>query len=245
VRAVQILRALGPIDAKSVRRDTMLRWLAAYPIGLALLLRWGAPAFNASLAARAGVDLVPYYALLTSFIVLAVPTITGIVIGFLLLDQRDDQTLTALQVTPLPLASYLAYRVAVPMLLSLVMVVVAVPLTGLVEIGVVPLLEVAICAAPLAPLSALFLGAFARNKVQGFALAKGGGVFVWGPILSYFVGSRWQLAFGLAPHYWPAKMFWMTAAGEPDAWLCVLIGVPYQIALLALLLRRFRTVIRR
>jgi fluoroquinolone transport system permease protein len=244
VRSLQILRALGPIDLKSVRRDSMLRWLAAYPIAIALLLRWGVPALNQSLATRADIDLVPYYVLLASLIVVAVPTVTGMVIGFLLLDQRDDDTLTALQVTPLSLASYLAYRVAVPMLLSIVMVAIAVPLSGLVEVGVAPLLAVAVCGAPLAPLSALFLGAFAKNKVQGFALAKGGGVLVWGPILGYFVDSRWQLAFGIAPHYWPAKMFWMTAASEPGAWLCFLVGVSYELALLGLLLRRYKTVIR-
>lgn len=38
----------------------------------------------------------------------------GVVTGFLLLDERDDRTLTALQVTPLPLRAYIFYRVTVP-----------------------------------------------------------------------------------------------------------------------------------
>lgn len=245
MRARQLLRTLGPIDAKTVGRDTMLRWLAAYPLALALLFRWAVPALGPTLTENAGVDLVPYYPLLTSFLVLVVPTITGIVIGFLLLDQRDDDTLTALQVTPLPLSGYLAYRVTAPMALSIVMVVIAVVLAGLVDVGLVGLLAAAVCAAPLAPLSALFLAAFAQNKVQGFALAKGGGVLVWAPILSYFIDSRWQLLFGVLPHYWPAKIFWMIAGGEPNAWICLAVGVPYQVLLLALLLRRFNSVIRR
>jgi fluoroquinolone transport system permease protein len=45
-----------------------------------------------------------------SFLVVVMPALVGMVIGFLLLDQRDDQTLAALQVTPLTLNGYLIYR---------------------------------------------------------------------------------------------------------------------------------------
>jgi fluoroquinolone transport system permease protein len=245
VRATRVLRALGPIDAKSVRRDAMLRWLAAYPIAVALLLRWGVPALSNTVRVRADVDLVPYYPLFVSFLVLAVPTITGIVIGFLLLDQRDDQTLTALRVTPLPLNSYLAYRIVIPMALSVVMTVVAVPLTGLAGIGFLPLSIVAVGAAPLAPMQALFLAGFARNKVQGFALTKGAGVLLWPPMLAYFIDSRWQYAAGVVPQYWPVKSFWMLQAGEPNAWVCLLVGTVYQLLLLVLLLRRFNMALQR
>lgn len=37
------VRALGPIDLKSVWRDPMLRWLALLPLALALVLRWFVP----------------------------------------------------------------------------------------------------------------------------------------------------------------------------------------------------------
>ena len=245
MRVIQLLKALGPVDAKNVRRDAMLRWLAAYPIALALVLRWGAPALNVQLRARAEIDLVPYYPLLGSFVVLGVPTIIGFVIGFLLLDQRDDHTLTALRVTPLPLHQYLAYRVAAPFFLSIAMIVVAVPLTGLVVAGVGAVLLAAVCAAPLAPLGALFVASFAQNKVQGFALAKASGVLLWMPILAYFVDSRWQLAFGIVPQYWPAKVFWMFEAGAPWAWGYWMIGVAYQILVLGVLLRRCNAVLGR
>lgn len=244
MRAVNVLRALGPIDAKNVRRDAMLRWLAAYPIAMALVLRWGVPALNVQLQTRS-IDLVAYYPLIVSFLVLGVPTITGFVIGFLLLDQRDDQTLTALRVTPLTLNNYLAYRIATPIVLSIVMTVVAIPLTGLVEIGPVSLFLAALCGAPLAALDALFLGAFAKNKVQGLALVKGAGVLLWIPMLAYFVDSRWQLACGIVPQYWPAKLFWVLQAGEPHAWLYLLIGTLYQVSLVLLLLRQFHAALQR
>ena len=144
-----------------------------------------------------------------------VPMLVGCVVGFLLLDQRDDRTLTALQVTPLTIGGYLLYRTAVPMVLSVAMMMVSMALAGLVTMRVIPALLAALQAAPLAPLYALFVGAFAANKVQGFALMKATGVLAWAPLLAYFVTSGWQVAFGIDPLYWPVKVFWMLEAGEP------------------------------
>ena len=40
---VEVAKALGPIDAKSVRRDPLLRWLVFYPGVIAAIVRWGVP----------------------------------------------------------------------------------------------------------------------------------------------------------------------------------------------------------
>ena len=190
--AIAVVRALGPIDVRSVARDSMLRWLIGMPIVIALAFRWGVPAVSGVLAERYGFDLTPYYPLLTSFLVLMVPTLMGSVVGFLLLDQRDDRTLTALQVTPLTVEGYLTYRIAVPILVSVPVMMASIAIADLVEMGFLPALVAAVQAAPTAPLYALFVGAFASNKVQGFALLKGVGVLTWPPVLAWFVTSDWQ-----------------------------------------------------
>ena len=240
-----VIRALGPIDAKSVLRDGMLRWLIVLPVGWALLARWGAPILTAWLFERFEFDLTPYYTLLTSFLVLMVPALMGAVVGFLLLDQRDDRTLTALQVTPLTVEGYLLYRTAIPMALSVAMMMVTISLAGLVTMGFVPALLASLQAAPVAPMYALFVATFAANKVQGFALLKAAGGLAWPPMLAYFVSSNWQIAFGIDPLYWPVKVFWMLEAGEAGTWLYFLVGLAYQSALIVLLLRRFKNVIYR
>jgi len=242
MKAINALKALGPIDAKSVRRDPLLRWMILYPILIVLLVRWGVPTLAEWLEHRFLFDLVQYYALLVSFVLLLVPLMFGIVIGFLLLDQRDDDTLTALQVTPLTLNDYLAYRLTAPILLSVIMTMVVILLTGLVEIGYVPLLIAALGAAPLAPIFALFYASFASNKVQGFALMKASGIFVYPPLIAFFLSSGWQWAFGIFPTYWPAKIFWVLTAGDTRAWLYLLIGLVFQFCVLSVLLHRFNRV---
>ena len=193
-----------------------------------------------------GFDLVPYYPLLMSFLPLVAAGMIGTVIGFLLLDQRDDQTLTALLVTPLSLPDYLSYRLTGLMVLSAVFGALMVPLAGLSETTALQVVVTAVTAAPLAPIYALFLGTFAANKVQGFALAKAVGVVMVPCIASYFVTGPWQNAFGLVPHYWPLKVFWLfdeEAAGA--ALVHAAIGLAWQAALVTVLVRRFSHVVRR
>jgi fluoroquinolone transport system permease protein len=163
----------------------------------------------------------------------------GTVIGFLLLDQKDDRTLSALQVTPLTTGGYLAYRMGIPLALSVLMTPVALELSGLATPSLWRQLVASIGAAPIAPAYALLLATFARNKVQGFALVKAAGALNWPPVLAYFVDSGWQWAFGLCPTYWSAKLYWELDAGSPRSWLVLPAAIACLGLLIAALLRRF------
>jgi fluoroquinolone transport system permease protein len=59
---------------------------------------------------------------------LTAPGMVGMVIGFLLLDERDARTLTALRTTPLSMRRYLGYRVALPLLLGSMSTLIGFPL---------------------------------------------------------------------------------------------------------------------
>jgi fluoroquinolone transport system permease protein len=239
MKMVQAVRALGPIDARSVVRDPLLRWMVFYPLLMAALIRWGVPVLEARLRTQYGFSLAPYYVLLMSFALLMSPMLTGMIIGFLLLDQRDDQTLTALRVTPLSLNGYLVYRLSLPMAISLIVTFIVFPLAGLLKVGFATLLLAGLSAAPLAPFYALLLAGFAENKVQGFALIKALGVLMVPPVMAYFVPAPWQWAFGVDPLYWPAKLLWMLFSGERGVWAYFSAGLLYQGLLLLFLLRRF------
>ena len=245
MRAVAVIRALGPIDLKSIQRDSLMRWMFAMPPIIALILRFGTPPVADWLDSRWSVTLSDYQPLIASFLGMVTPMLYGTVIGFLLLDQKDDRTLTALQVTPLTAGGYLAYRLGAPMLLSVLMTPVVFAASGVATIPLGEQLVVAIAAAPLTGLFAVFLAAFARNKVQGFALMKAAGVINWPPVIAYFIHSEWQWAFGLCPTYWQAKLYWELEAGGDNAWWIFLVGLAYLALLIAWMLRRFDRVMHR
>ena len=246
MRTAAAFRSLGAIDARNVARDSMLRWVALFAPAFGLLFRFGAPPVTDTLRSQFNFDLVAYYPLLMSFLPLTVAGMMGTVVGFLLLDQRDDETLSALLVTPLSLGDYLRYRLSGLMLVSIVFGAVMVPLAGLTATTPLQSVVSAVTAAPLAPIYALFLGTIAANKVQGFALAKAVGIVMVPCIVSYFVRGPWQSAFGILPHYWPLKVFWLFHDGATAAALAhALIGIAWQSVLLMVLVRRFSHVARR
>ncbi len=229
--------SLGPVDLYSVRRDPLLRMILIVPVILVAAMRLLIPFLTDWLTAQFRFDLRPYYMLIASFMAITLPLLYGMIIGFLLLDQKDDRTLSALQVTPLSLDGYLVYRVSMPVIISFLVVIIALPLMGLVQMSLGSLLLVAFESALMAPMVALLLANIAENKVQGFALSKAEGIFLIPPLAAYFVQGNWQWLFGLVPTYWPVKLFWMFANGEPGILPVFLIGLVYQAIIVWVLMR--------
>jgi fluoroquinolone transport system permease protein len=239
-----VLRSLGPIDIRNVRRDSMTSWMVFLPIMMALLLRWAVPPLNARLIEQYNFDLAEYYPVLLAYFFIGMcPMVFGVVIGFLLLDEKDDNTLTALQVTPLPLNSYLLYRITLPILLTIGLMFVIFPLANLTPFDWATILVSALAAAPMAPMLALALASFAQNKVQGFALMKLIGIVLFVPILAYFAPDTWELAFGIFPTYWPMKTYWLLYEGVTNVWLYLIVAVVYQSLVTVYLTKRFYKVL--
>lgn len=239
------------MDAKSIGRDSLLRWVILLPLLIAVMARWFLPALLQQAEAIIGFDVSPYYGPLMAYVLLLlVPNLVGFVTGFLLLDQRDDRTLYALQVTPLSLNGYLVYRLAMPVSLSFLLTLIVLPVSGLVPLNWPLLLIAAISAAPMAPMFALTLAAISQNKVQGFALMKMSGIVLLPPLAAYFIQSDWQLLLGLVPTYWPAKTLWVglewiNGSGSGPVWFYFLAGLAYQLFFLLLLARRFNRIMHR
>ncbi len=234
------LRSLAGIDALQVRRDPLLRWVVAVPLLFAVAARVVLPPLLARLEARVNLPLVTYYdPIMGAALLLLVPMLVGMITGFLLLDQRDDRTLSAVQVTPLPLHRYVALRLAVPMLLSVAMTLLALPLAGVGAPGPLLLLVVTLAAAPAAPLYAMVLAAFASNKVQGFALIKVVGAITTLPAFALFLDGPAKLVLGVVPTWWPTRLYWaFTGADSGPAWLFAIGSLAYAAALLVALWRR-------
>jgi len=165
-------RALASADSRILWRDPLLGWVLVLPAGLALLLRALIPAIDRALA-PGGFDLEPFYPLIMSGYLLTAPGIVGMVVGFLVLDERDARTLTALRVTPLPLAHYLGYRLMLPLVAGTAIGVAAYPAAaGLSPMPFSTLLPIVLLAALSAPTLALIVATAAPNKVAGFAVVK-------------------------------------------------------------------------
>lgn len=239
------IRGLVRSDLRNMSRDSLSLFMAVYPFILAVVMRWLLPIATDGLSARFGLDLSQYNPLiLTFFGLLIMPALFGTILGFLLLDERDDNTIVAIQVTPLSTAGFFGYRLLQPVLLTILGTLVIIPIINVHHIPFWQLLPIALVSALCAPIYGLLLASLANNKVQGLAISKGIGSFLMGPMLAWFVSIPGQWLFGILPNYWSAKALWLLLNGEPY-WGYLIIGVLVSMLWIWVFFRRFQHVIYR
>jgi fluoroquinolone transport system permease protein len=208
------VRALMQADSRLLWRDPLLGWILLLPFGMALLLRILVPQATEALFAANGFDLSPYHPLVMGGYLMTAPAVVGMVIGFLLLDERDARTLMALRVTPLSMQRYLAYRIVLPLIVGTLATLAGYPLIGVSPLPFTSLVPIALVASLWAPLLALVLATAAPNKVAGFAVMKALNAVNLLPAASFFLPLPMQLVAGVLPTYWPMRALWSAAAGE-------------------------------
>lgn len=237
------IRSLTAADLRNIGRDSLLRFMLFYPLVLGLIMRWLVLFVTERLAGT--FDLLPYYPMIVGFFgLLMIAYLGGAIAGFLLLDERDDRILTAVQVTPLTLRNYLVYRLVFPVAITLLFTPLAVWLMHLLPVPWGAMLPIVLLAALEAPIYALVLASFATNKVQGLAVMKGMGIFLSLPFIAWFVPEPWQWLLGIVPGFWPLKAFWQALAGEPY-WLTLAAGLVVHLIYIAALLPRFQRAVNR
>jgi fluoroquinolone transport system permease protein len=245
MQLTRVLNTLGRTDVRLIGRDTFLTGLFGYIIVISIFLRFALPWLADAVAANPemAVHVPDYYPLIIGYMVIYLGNlIGGMVIGFVVLDERDNNTIKAMLVTPLPLSAYMLYRVIGPAVVSFAIIMIELLI---INVALVPVGQLAVLAAGAsltAPLIMLFFATFAQNKVQGFALNKIVGIAGLTILAAWFVQEPLQYLLGLFPAYWFVKAYWVAHAGGSDWPLLLLIGVVYTVTLLFLMLRRFRSV---
>ena len=233
---VQQFKTFGPVDSKYIRRDDINSLLIVAPFLLALAVRWLLPFILEAIGELINFDLLPYFPPIMGYVIMILmPLFSGMITGLILLDQKDDHSIIGLQVSPVPMASYLTYRLATPMLLSLVTTMLVYPISGLQSIGFGSLFANAILAMPLAPLSALAFAIIAENKIQGLVVMKAVDSILFLPIAAYFLSGGWKYLTAILPTFWPGQFYWYALENNPDRWIIFLVGMVIQIALIYIL----------
>lgn len=227
-------------DALRAGRDPMLMLLATLPLALAATVRLAAPAGLERLPPTMDAGVVASWT--TAVLLLLTPLMFGFVIGLMLLDERDDGVLTAVALTPVGKTGFLGYRMATPIAWSSIAAVLVTVLPGLASFGPAQLAVLAVLAGLQAPLLALFLAAFAADKVRGMALGKVGTVLVGVGTVAVLAPAPWRWLATPSPHFWLARL---TIGGGPGAgvaafWLETAAALAVHLGALWALARLFR-----
>jgi len=195
-------------DLLQIRKDPMLLLSIAVPFLIWAVMQFGFPALQNLISVEFSFDIVPYYEQAGIFLLSVIPMMFGMVYGFMLLDERDAGIISAISVTPLGRIGYLRLRLGIPMIFSFIASVLFCRLLGLgSQLNFFQLLFLCSILTLNAPILVLFLGAFADNKVEGMAIAKGFGVLLSAMLIDFVVPAPWNWLGIYSPLFWFERAF--------------------------------------
>ncbi len=195
---VRLIRA----DAQNVSRDPILIMMIVLGFVAPILLIFFRDKLDIWAENTLGISVLSQY---VSIIAAAAPSVLiGWVAGFLLLEDRDDGPLLAMETTPIGKMGFIYYRLTVAFVLTFAISLIAAEM--LLLVGWAVRLLFALLVGLESAIIALFLLALARNKVEGLALSKLINVSLLIPLLA-IIPSFFRYAGGIFPTYWLGEMF--------------------------------------
>ncbi|WP_174495895.1 hypothetical protein [Salirhabdus euzebyi] len=231
-----VVLSLG--DWKNIQRDPLLIFTMIGTLLLAALVRFGLPQLTVLLQTHTTFNLEEHYRLIVSLVLLMTPLMIGMLYGFMILDERDEEVLLYYSVTPLTKTGYLFCRLLVPMVLTFTLSFVVVFIQGVVEWNFLSFIPIALLLAIQAPLITMMMASLASNKVEGLALTKVINLCVLAPLIDYAVSHPIAKVVAIFPVYWPALAF---QSGEDTNWSgMVLVGLVVALLWFVLLNKMFQ-----
>lgn len=238
VFAPRRLTRLFAADALNVGRDPTLIFATLLSIVPAIAFHFGrAPIDSAALTAF-GVDgfsryLAPIALCLPAFLI-------GWVSGFLFLEDRDEGTLAAVDVTPPGKGGFVAYRVGVTALLAAAVTLLGVRLV-LPDVGAGATALLVLLVALQATGAAFVLPALARNKVEGLAVTKLTNMLSIAPLLAA-IDSPLRYVGGVLPTFWIGELLGLSGERALSfgiaAAIALAVHLLFAAALFAMMLKR-------
>ncbi len=241
-----LVETLIAADLRKVTRDPLMAGIIAAPLLVAVIFRFAVPdpaALQATLTAYLGQDLGAQVAraapmLLMSLLTAIAPGLVGAVYGLLLVGERDERTLMALRVMPVSFARYVAARLFTPLAFSVGVTIIAYPVAGLAPLPIATVALIAVVNAISAPVVALAMATFAKDKMAALAVMRVANSILALPVLAYFAVPPMLYLAWLSPAYWQMKALWLAADALP--FLATLgVAALMNILLLLLLYARF------
>ncbi|ERJ12066.1 ABC transporter permease [Haloplasma contractile] len=205
-------------EFKKWLRDPLMKFMLFYPIVFGVIGRYVLPAiedYNDYFIIDAYKDLI------VVILALLIPLIYGALTGFSILDDRDDDSLVSIKVTPLSIHQFLSFRFGMVTVLSFLSTSFVMWFSdiGVNDMGIGNILLISLLASLSAMMTGMLINAFASNKIEGFAVMKGTGVILVFPIVSLFFKDSKEMIFSFAPGYWPAKAISSLIKGDDALYL--------------------------
>lgn len=247
-------------ELKNITKDKMNMFMIFYPFVMLFITGFLTP----KIIEGSDDPVASMYILLIMFLLSLVVGcfVGGVMLGFSLLDGKDERTFNSIAVTPASIKGYVLFKsvyCSVFSFISNLILIFGLKLIAkdaynitLLNINLlenITTFHIFIFAAVnslITPAIALIIAAIAKNKVEGFVFIKAGGMVLMLPILMIldaFDGAR-QYILGILPNFWSIKALFNVAlqnnaSGNLPFIVYMLIGGVFSIALAVLFYKIF------
>lgn len=162
------------------------------------------PTCNSWLSMRLGQPnvLVPYYEAIDAFVICTTATMVGYTGVLVVLDELDTGTASYYAITPIGKGGYLTSRLLVPVAMAISINLLVVGLWSLSSLSAVQLVAHTLMGLLMGMLIAVFVLAYAHNRIEGIALTKVGNTFILGIAIGALLPDRSGWPFMWLPTYW-------------------------------------------
>lgn len=190
-------------ELKNIFRDKMYAFFMIYPIIIGIVAYFLIPYLRTEVGDLVANIVALMFVIMTSFMF-------GAITGFTLLDDQDDQVLYSLRITPIKVSDYIWIKLMMSYILGVISTFLLVFITKLFESSVMNMVGISLLASLQAPMLALFINAFASNKVEGFVFMKSSGIIVMIPMAALFLTNWTEVFLGVVPGFWVARIVSMS-----------------------------------
>lgn len=251
-------------ELKNMLKDKMSMFMVLYPLIILAMMGIVLPLTARGLSQQ---ELAASFPFVLVFVLCLGPMAGGMLMGFSILENKDEKTLNTIAVTPLSLRGYVLFKTVYCTVISLVGTLVLLygikVLAGPLYITFnpqtsmfVPMFELlshlhifafSLVSALLTATFGLMLGGIAKNKVEGLVYMKIGGIVLILPALALlpaFAGGA-QYALGVLPNFWAVKamqniVFFSQNTANLPFYAYLIVGVVYSLLLSAFSYKLFR-----
>jgi len=222
---MNLIWTIGRQDFLMTFRDPVFKGLLIFPFIAFGLVRWLYPVLAAEFQ-----SLQDYSQVILMWAMMQSATMFGFIYGFLMLEEKEEKIDYALGVLPLSNLNLLFYRLAFGSFISVLVNYMLLHYGLIIDLPWWQEILLAFQFSLIAPIMALFLSAFAGNKIEGLAQMKIVNLVLLIPALVYFFPFKLLQLTAIVPSYWFFRS--LGAAQSSDFYWIYLVGIGYALLIM-------------
>lgn len=210
-------------DFKQLIREPMMLILFLAPILIAVVMRLLYVFLIPFIERFISFEIALYDSYILSMVLLFSPMMLGVVMGFMMLDDKDAKIVELMSITPLGKSGYLKNRLSFILIPSIIYTFINYLIMQIYIIDFATLAYISVLSSLLAIVIGLVFSSVATDKIKGLTYAKGLNLLIIFAFGDLFKGNAIKYLSSAFPTYWVSKIIAMPNNSKSYAYALIIV----------------------